>query len=366
MIQRIRRIGFPLVVLVLAAACGSSVSDYEVVLDGLNEPRGLWVLTDGTLCVAEAGTLADGQSVREGPTANRADTGSVSCVDTAGVRERVIERLPYVLYNVTGVTTGPGDVAEMDGEFYLLTGEGEGDLARSLLRIAEPPSAPEKIADFLAFAVETAEPDILDEITIFSNPFAMIPDPGNRRFLVTDGATGRVLEAGLDGDITVFSDVTGHEVLTGIARGPDGLVHVTSFSQLPHASGDGAVLRLSPDGAFEATADNLTTPIDLAFDSSGNLYVLEFIDGTTSSDPYRGRTGRLIRLKPQGTRWASGNVLVQDLPFPTALLIDNQDRIYISVRGAFSPPNSGLVLRFDDLAQRSSSASPIEFADGPP
>ena len=98
----------------------------------------------------------------------------------------------------------------------------------------------QKIADFLTFAVETAEPDFLDEITIFSNPFAMIPDPGNRRFLVTDGATGRVLAAGLDGDITVFSDVTGHEVLTGIARGPDGLVHVASFSQLPHASGDGA------------------------------------------------------------------------------------------------------------------------------
>ncbi len=364
MIQRTRRIGLALFVLLIAAACGSAVSEYEVVLDGLNEPRGLWILTDGTLCVAEAGTLAEGQTVREGPTANRADTGSVSCVDTAGVRERVIEQLPYVLYNVTGVTTGPADVAEMDGELYLLTGEGEGRLARKLLRITDQAVPPEVVADFMAFATATAEPDLFDEVTIFSNPYAMIPDPGNRRLLVTDGATGQVMAAGLDGDIELFADVPGHEVLTGIARGPDGLVYVASFSQLPHAFGDGAVLRLFPDGSSTIAVDNLTTPIDLAFDASGRLYVLEFLNGAKSSDPYRGKTGRLIRLEPQGARWAAGNVLVQDLPFPTALLIDGQDRIHISVRGAFSPPNSGLVLRFDDLAQRRSSTSPIEFADG--
>lgn len=131
MIRRTRRIGLALVVLLVASACRSAVSEYEVVLDGLNEPRGLWILTDDTLCVAEAGTLADRQTVRAGPTANRADTGSVSCVDTAGVRERVIEQLPCVLYNVTGVATGPADVAEMDGEFYdVLTGEGEGRRVR--------------------------------------------------------------------------------------------------------------------------------------------------------------------------------------------------------------------------------------------
>ncbi len=116
---------------------------YEVVLDGLNEPRGLWVLADGTLCVAEAGRLAEGQEVREGPTANLAETGSVSCVGKDGVRERVIEQLPYVFYNVTGVTTGHADVVEIDRELYLLTSEGQGDLARKLLRISGPATPPD-------------------------------------------------------------------------------------------------------------------------------------------------------------------------------------------------------------------------------
>jgi hypothetical protein len=283
-------------------------------------------------------------------------------VDTAGARERIIEQLPYVLYNVTGVTTGPADVAEMDGNLYLLTGEGEGDLARSLLRVTDQPSSPEKVADFLAFAVETTEPDFLDDVDVIANPFAMIPDPGSRRLLVTDGATGHVLAVGLNGDIELFADVPGHEVLTGIARGPDGLVYVASFSQLPHAEGEGAVLALHSDGSFDVAVDELTTPIDLAFDSQGRMYVLEFIDDTESSDPYRGRTGRLIRLEPQGERWSGRHVLVRSIPFPTALLIDGSDRIYISVHGAFSTPGSGLVVRFDDLATRTAAEPPIPFA----
>ena len=133
--------GWVLVMLLLASACGSGESEYEVILDELNEPRGLWILANGTLCAAEAGRLAEGQVVREGPTSNLAETGSVSCVDTRGVRRRIIEQLPYVFYNVTGVTTGPADVAEMDGDLYLLTGEGQGQLARNLLRITDPTTA---------------------------------------------------------------------------------------------------------------------------------------------------------------------------------------------------------------------------------
>ncbi len=135
--KRPRNISWVLLVLLVAGACGSGDSEYEVVLDGLNEPRGLWVLTDGTLCAAEAGRVAEGQVVEEGPTANRADTGSVICVDAQGARQRIVEQLPHVFYNVTGVSTGPADVVAMDGDLYLLTGEGQGHLARHLLRITD-------------------------------------------------------------------------------------------------------------------------------------------------------------------------------------------------------------------------------------
>jgi hypothetical protein len=276
--KRVARLaGWILALVVVLSACGAGNAQYRTILAGLNEPRGMWLLTDGTLCVAEAGSLADDQAIREGPTANRSDTGSVSCVDPSGDHRRIAEGFPYVFYNVTGVTTGPADVAEMNGALFLLTGEGEGDLARSLLRLTGAGYSPEQVADFLTFAEETAEADAFDEVTVFSNPFSMLPDPENDRMLVTDGATGHVLAVGLDGEIRVFSDVEGHEVLTGIARGPDDAAYVTSFSQLPHIEGDGSVLRLRDDGSFDVAVDDLTAPIDLAFDSSGRLYVLEFI-----------------------------------------------------------------------------------------
>jgi sugar lactone lactonase YvrE len=248
----------------------------------------------------------------------------------------------------------------MAGDLYLLTGESEGILARKILRLTGSGNPPQVVADFLAFA-KTAEPDIFDEVNVFSNPYSMIPDPEQRRFLVTDGATGWVLAVGLDGRIQVFSEVEGHEVLTGIVGGPDGAPYVTSFSQLPHATGDGAVLRLDPDGTFDVAIDGLTTPIDVAFDSEGRLYVLEFLNGTETGRPYQGETGRLLRFAPQGEGWGTAQALVEELPFPTALLIDAEDRIYVSVHGAFSSPMSGVVVRFDHLAERAPGQPPLRF-----
>ena len=350
-----------LATLVAASACSGAGSEYDEIIDQLNEPRGLWLQADGRLCVAEAGRLAEGQHVRDGPTANRADAGSVTCVDAEGRREQIIDHLPYVFYNVTGVTTGPADLADVAGELYLLTGEAEGPLARSVLKLAGSENPPEVVADFLAFATETADTDFFDETTVFSNPFSMIPDTEQRGFLVSDGATGRVLAAGLDGGIRVFAEVEGHEVLTGIVRGPDGFPYVSSFSQLPHAEGDGALLRLHPDGTFDVAVDALTTPIDAAFDSEGRLYVLEFISGTETSRPYQGETGRLLRFAPKGDGWGVAQTLVEGLPFPTALLIDPADRIYVSVHGAFSSPESGVVMRFNRLAARPPGQPPLLF-----
>jgi hypothetical protein len=67
--MRHRSIWSVLMMLLVAGACRSATSEYDTVLDGLNEPRGLSILTNCPLCVAEAGRLAESQGVREGPTA---------------------------------------------------------------------------------------------------------------------------------------------------------------------------------------------------------------------------------------------------------------------------------------------------------
>jgi hypothetical protein len=312
------------------------------------------------LCVAETGFevevhQADNQLLIEPP-----DTGSLTCLSPQGKRERVAEGLPYANYGATGVSVGPTDVAELDGILYLLIAEGDDRLSRTLLRLGTA-KAPEIVANFLYFATEGQSADLFLPDAITSNPFAMIPDPAHQRFLITDGATGQLLSAGLDGRIQLYSPVEGHEVLTGIAWGPDGLPYVASFSQLPHQAGAGAVLKIQPDGAAEPVLTGLTTPIDLAFDRAGRLYVLEFVYASDADDPYRDKTGRLLRFRPQGKGWGAGQILVEGLPYPTALLINSDDQMYISIHGAFSPPGSGAVLQFKDLAQQPGGQMPLQY-----
>jgi hypothetical protein len=248
----------------------------------------------------------------------------------------------------------------MDGLLYLLTSEGEEHLSRSLLRI-EKGRPPQVVANFLDFATGSQPIEYFLPGEITSNPFALIPDPPNRRFLVTDGATGQVLAAGLDGQIRVYAAMEEREVLTGIAWGPDGLPYVTSFSRLPHQAGAGAVLNLQPDGAIELVLTGLTTPIDLAFDQTGRLYILEFVYASQTGDPYRGKTGRLIRFASQGDRWGPAEILVEGLPYPTALLINSANHLYLSINGAFSPPGSGAILHFNNLASQQQRRPPIQY-----
>ena len=102
-------------------------------------------------------------------------------------------------------------------------------------------------------------------------------------------------------------------------------------------------------------------PIDLAFDQTGRLYVLEFTDGDTSDEPYRDPVGRLLRFVRQGDGWGAGQNLVEGLPYPAAMLFGPDDSLYLSIHGAFSPPGSGVVLRFHDLAQWTQACSPLPY-----
>lgn len=343
--------------ILILTACASSTTRYSVVLDKLNDPRGMILRADGTLCVAEAGRLEEGAVIQPGPTTNRAQTGSLTCVDAGGDRQRLVERLPYTRYNADGITVGPTDVAEIHEQLYLLTGEGTGAFSRAVLRIDDAGSRPVVIADFLVYAEQTAVPDFFDEINIITNPFAMIADPQNDRFLITDGATGEVYSADLDGEIRVYSQVEEHAVLTGITWGPDGLAYVASFSELPHGRGAGAIVRIHPDGETSVAVADLTTPIDLAFDRQGRLYVLEFTFAIVEGHPYRDGTGRLLRFEPTSAGWEGGRVLIEGLPFPTDVLVESDGTIYVTVHGAYSEPGQGMVL--------SLAATEFDLADAP-
>jgi sugar lactone lactonase YvrE len=160
---------------------------------------------------------------------------------------------------------------------------------------------------------------------------------------VTDAGgnwAARLTASGTLQTMVTFSDTQGEEAVpTGVAIGPDGNAYVALFRCLTPTTGKGGVARVRPDGGYDLVASGLSMPIDVAFDPSGALYVLEF------AVDYAPDSGRLLRLAANG----SPEALADGLRYPTSLAIDSSGRIYVTQMDAVAggPPASGKLIRFD-------------------
>ncbi len=334
---------------------------YQVALDNLNEPRGLLWRADGTLCVAETGHPSLSREEIPLGTDNAAATGALTCLAADGTRQRLVDELPYLLNGGDGTSVGATDAAELDGQVYVLMAEGREPLSRTILHITDAQTPPRVVADILAYVADPLTLDYNKATFVKLNPFAMVADAEGGRFLVTDGATGQIFSADANGAISIFSQVEGHDVLTGIAWGPDGLVYVASFSRLPHNEGSGSIVRLQMNGRSRTILKGLTAPIDLAFDSDGHLHVLEFMSGADGEHPYRGKLGSLLRFRGQGEGWSEPQLLITGLPYPTGIIIAPDGSLYLSIHGAYSAAGTGRVLRYADLVERDVNRPPLQY-----
>jgi hypothetical protein len=123
-------------------------------------------------------------------------------------------------------------------------------------------------------------------------------------------------------------------VPTSVSQGPDGWLYAGELTGFPFPEGAARIYRIPPQGgAPEIFAQGFTHIIDLAFDSAGNLFVLE--SGAPGLQP----PGRLIRVAPEGTR----SVIVGGLVFPGGVAIGPDGAAYITNFGIF--PGGGQVLR---------------------
>ena len=344
-----------------SAARALTPADAEIVMRGLNNPRGLAFGPDGALFVAEAGRGGSGpcwinaQLVCYGP------TGAVGRL-WRGKQDTVVSGLPSYA-NAAGRAEGPNAVALLGmGGAYVTIGLETDPTIRThapelagfarLVHIspmalvpgqARPPSTVtwEFVADLGTYEID-ANPDCG---RIDSNPFAVLVEPGG--VIVADAGGNALIRRDTNGDLSTFAafpsryttpqgprcpavpadypnTLPNETVPTSVAVGPDGAYYVGQLAGFPLVVGAARIYRVVPGTAPAVFLTGFTFVISLAFDSQGNLFVLQHMDGAGAI-----ATGSLIRVAPDGSR----TTVIAGLVRPTSLAIGGDGAIYISHRG---------------------------------
>lgn len=348
----------------------------KVIATGLTNPRGLTVTSDGTVYVAEAGTAGDKcTDIGEGDDAVHVCAGATGAITKIanGEQSQFATGLPSVDFGEDA--TGPHDVVVGDmGQVYAVIGLGTdpanraavgeplvGDLAKSFGTIVaiDADGTWKSIADVSAYETSNNPADGPYD----SNPFSLVLTESG--FIVSDAGGNDVINVhpGVDGTtyetMAAFEDrmvdappflglpagtkIPMEPVPTGITQGPDGAYYVGELTGFPFPVGAARVWKISGPGKATVYAEGFTNIIDVAFDSHGNLYVLEMVKGgLLSADPSNpaSATGALIKIAPDGHKTT---VMTTGLIAPTGMAIGSDDSIYISNFGIV--PGMGQVIK---------------------
>ena len=351
--------------------------EFSVIADGLDQPRHISVGGDGAIWVAVAGSGGDDPCVVVDVDPDTGEEFSIcfgnsgSIVRIAdGEAETVVDGLPSYLMGEDGV--GIHDLAvTADGEIYAVIGLGAdpdgrdaiGEVAAAfglLVQFHEDGTWTE-IADLAAYeGDENPEPSVVD-----SNPYALIIDGDN--FIVADAGGNDLLQVTPEGEITTLAvfdsqmvdappflelpegtQIPMESVPTSVVKGPDGAYYVGELTGFPFAEGAARVWRVMPGEDPEVIETGFTNIGDVAFDSAGNLYVLEIVaGGLLNADPSNpaSAASAITRIAADG---AQTSVATAGLIFSTSLAITADGSIYATNMAVF--PDMGQVVLLDEKA----------------
>ena len=375
----------PVLATIAAMTCtvstAGAVTVEEIGDGGLRSPRHLDFAPSGNLYVAEAGSGGAGPCFvgGEGPACMGA-TGAVSKIDRHGDQTRIVDGLasyandtdadgvlepgeadsgigPHGITaladNAVFITNG-GPTAPRDADGNLLS---RNDLAaknrtanlfgRLLWVYGKQRFLP--VADIYDFE-RRRNPD---GGAIDTNATDVLYDHG--RFVISDAGGNSVLSAFGPhlSTLAVFEDTPGvpnpfepggtvdmQAVPTGIVEGPDGAYYMSQLTGFPFPAGGASVYRINPrTGKATPFAGGFTNIMDLAFDRSGTLYVLEIDSNGLLFPPDFGsitaitRKGqRSVVVPPDGT-----------LTNPGGIAVGKHGDLYVT--NFARSPDSGQVLR---------------------
>ena len=312
-----------------AFAQGKASVPVEVFATNLVNPRGLTFRADGSLLVAEAG--AGGQQMvdvgRDRPHAV-GRSGRVTRFSPSGERFTIVESLPSIV-TALGEEVGPTALALLEDRLYLLSAAGGWDIGdpdfSNAVSLITADGKLERVADLSSYTLENKSRSRLEDPRAdvpAGMPYGLAALDG--RLFTTDGNQEQILAVEPSGQITrIVEYPKSNRALTGIAAGPDGALYVAEFAA-------SKVTRVTPDGQMTDAATKVRTPIAVAFDRAGALYVLEY-------------GGRLLRAAPVGED--QRDVVAEGLREPTAMAFGPDGNLYISANGHKAGGGEGQILR---------------------
>ncbi len=351
---------------------------WQVVATNLNNPFHLDIAEDGTIYIAEAGSppAEQGEDCVPSPfdpsqSVCYGETGSVRVIepgDPPSQTNYLVTDLPNThIYSGTGeylgVAAGPQGISLEEGGtgVYVVNGLGADPAAREgfgeggqnigvLFHIMSDGSWT-RVADIAGYE-GTNNPDggLVD-----SNPYAVYDTAAGT--YVADAGGNDLLLVGAGGVITthtVFPSRTVEfppdsgkmlpieSVPTSITEDETGNLYVGELTGEPFPVGEARVYDVAVPGSPQVEESGFTMIGDIAYDSMGNLYVLQIFSNGAGPDP----TGALIRVAPDGTRTAivdspctmnPPNPNAGALCAPTGMTVGPDDMVYVVNYGLMGP-----------------------------
>ena len=347
-----------------------AATTWQVVVSGLDNPRGLAFGPEGALYIAQAGSGGDGPC---GP-----GPEGIRCYGESGTISRYDPRTG----NVTDVVTGLPSLATEEGQMFAigpndLSLQGRGNLMFTI-GFGGDPNTRETVfgPDGAKLArVGRATPDgkwrLLEDLgqseadnnpagdEVDSNPYGILALPGKK--VVADAGANALLEVRDNGatmalatfanrlvDAPPFlglppgTQIPMDAVPTSVALGRDGNYYVGQLTGFPFPVGAANIYRVPANGGAPTVfASGFTHIVDLTFGPDGSLYVVEIAkNGLLAAFNTNDWTGALIRIAPDGTRT---ELVPGVLTAPGGVAIGGDGAIYVTNNAIFS--GTGEVIR---------------------
>ena len=292
----------------------------EVIATGLLAPQGIELDDQGRLWIAEQGTGAD--------------DGRISVLTPDGTRHTYVDQVPSNI--VQGSPEGIHHILVVDDVIWSAAGFGEDSPDGILLRDeisgytpGDPPDATGTFDDVGTFVL-AADPTGTGQTNIYN----LTAGPGGDIYIVDASANAVIRREAGSGDLSVFATLPGIENSSGVGPPvmqavPTGIVFdgsqflVSAFPGFPFVEGAARVFAVDLSGNVTTLHEGLTSAVDLTFDPSGNLVVLEYATGFMGD--FAPNTGAVVRLTGGGEE-----TLISGLNTPAGIRFAPDGSFYVS------------------------------------